>query len=357
MSMSTFLSASILSAGLLGSSAAFAEEPPVAAALAAPLDLRAAVRAVQPAHVLVTVSQRGVLGAPAKSRTSGILLNQQGFVLTMSDVLNHAEEIEVDLFEGEPQLAALIARNPAENVGLIKIAPLDQTGLTLPALEWERAPELGEPVFALGNPFNLGRSLAVGHVTGLDRHIMSGAAEIEGLIQVSIPVNAGDQGGPVADADGNVVAMLHSTYGVHPALGAATGSGISFALPIARVRPWVETLVDKYEAGEIAATTQEPSRPWLGLRALEIREAAFRDQLRLSQGGGVLVDDVFASSPAQRAGLQPHDILVTWDNQTIQGLQHLGTLLRSTTVSNKVVFGVIRGGERVTVTLIVGGHE
>lgn len=321
--------------------------------LPAPPDLRAAVARVKPAFLRLYVErgkqERGGAEAPEPGfiAISGTLMSGQGYVLTVGDALEGAEVIVAENQLGEIVLADFIACDEATNVGVVRVAGLEAQA---PDFAREGSVEAGLPVFLLGNPFALGITVTPGHVSGVGRTIESRGAEWSNLIQLALPANPGDQGGPIADAEGRVVGMLLTRLWHSPEEAEdVEPHGIAFALPI-------DEALRAAEAG-IRAHREEAERvavPWIGVRVQSIKNEALAAQLRLKPGEGVLVERVFKNSPAERAGLRPNDVLVTFGGRLIGGLDRFGQLIRDAGVGTAVTLEVIRGGERIELVAEIG---
>lgn len=308
------------------------------------------------------------LTEPAYTSVSGILFHRDGYILTVGHVLEGAEMISAENHRGEFELCTAIGYDTRSNVGVVRLnkpegasRESDGGGEDLETLQVEfellrgegEPPLMGQPVLALGNPFNLGVTLSTGHVTGLDRTIESLGEEWSGLLQVSLPVNPGDQGGPVAALDGRVLGMLLTRY--RPQTRNPEDpepQGISFALPLAAALDTAEELVEMHESRKSAGVV--PGTPWVGVRAMDITDATLREHLRLEPRQGVLIERVFRNSPAERAGLRQNDVIVQFDEQIQLGLRHFGQLIQKNGSGSSVQVIVIRGGERQMLELVIG---
>ncbi|MFG0316987.1 MAG: S1C family serine protease [Planctomycetota bacterium JB042] len=357
-----FLSAGlriVLFLGLLAPDAPAQPDPDRTTSADAPgADLRSAIAAVRPAYVRLQVEHRPT-GVDLQSRTgratltsiSGLLIDDRGHVLTMGDALIEADLVSAETEDGEITLCDVVGYDPETAVGVVRlVAPREAAFAVAPAAEVEP----GLPVFSLGNPFGLGTTVTAGHVTGVDRTIDVRGVEMGGLLQVSMAMNPGDQGGPIADAEGRILGVMLTRYLGQPEVTSTVEpQGISFALPIEAALGVARRMIEAYAA---AAEPPTGDRPWVGVRVRPIEDDVLKSQLRLAPEQGILVERVFRGSPAMNAGLRMHDVVVRFGAEPVRGLQHFGGLVRSLDVGEQIELVVVRGGEQRTLRLVVGAR-
>lgn len=320
-------------------------------------DLRDAVAAVRPGYVRLMVEHRpkgldlaARTGRATLTTISGVLMDDDGHVLTMGDALLEADLVSAETEGGEITLCDILGYDPQTSVGVVRLRVPRASTLTFatdPA-------EAGLPVFSLGNPFGLGTTVSVGHVTGTDRTIDVRGFEWSDLLQISMAMNPGDQGGPIADAEGRVVGVMLTRYlGQADVTSTVEPQGISFGLPIAKAMAVATSLI---EAGMQASEPATGDQPWVGIRVRAIEDDVLQSQLRLAPEQGILVERVFQGSPAMNAGLRNHDVVVQFGAEAVRGLQHFGALVRSLNVGEQVELVVVRGGEKQSLHLVVGAR-
>ncbi len=294
-----------------------------------------------------------MLGPPTVERVgiSGLIVDEAGHVLTVGDVLDGADLVSAENENGQLTACEIIGYDPQTNVGVLRTSALDGEP---PAFAEGLAIETGLPIVAVGNPFGLGTSIQFGHVTGTGRTIESLGYEWSDLLQISIDVNPGDQGGPIATLDGRVIGMLLIRYRApaeeSPGIEAR---GISFALPIDKARTIVRQLIVAHAQRQ---AEREGERPWLGVRLEEVESGPLRSQLRLAPDQGVLIQRIYGDSPADAAGLRVNDVVVEFNAQPVLGLKQFGFLVRGMNVGESVRVVVIREGERRALDLIIGAR-
>jgi S1-C subfamily serine protease len=184
----------------------------------------------------------------------------------------------------------------------------------------------GETVIAIGNPFGFGHTVTTGVVSALQRSIQTRQGVFTDLIQTDAAINPGNSGGPLINIAGELV-------GVNTAIQ-ANAEGIGFAIPVNKARRVVDELLS---SGRV--------RPvWLGVEGQDIdqRTGAW---LGLRGTGGMLVTRVYAGTPAQKAGIQPGDVILRMENDTVQDKDHYLQLLRNHTRGRQLGLQIFRQGE------------
>ncbi len=269
---------------------------------------------------------------PARGLGSGFIIDRRGHILTNHHITAGSREIEVALTDGRAFEGKVVGSDPANDLAVAKI-----DAQNLPVAEMGDSSELkvGQTVVAIGNPFGLvgGPSVTVGVVSALNRHILAERV-YENLIQTDASINPGNSGGPLLDLTGKVVGI--STANIPGA------QGIGFAIPINTAKAVLEDIV-KY--GRV-------TRPWLGVIGIDVsRELARR--YNLTADAGILVMRIIPESPAERAELQPGDVIVAIGDRQVDSMGDLQSEIKSRTAGDVVSLVVVRGPEegRVRVTL------
>ena len=248
---------------------------------------------LQPALVQITTTTGGQnpLAPQSGGSGSGIVIGSDGSILTNNHVIAGADRLEVRFADGSTASATVVGRDPGNDLALIR-ADLEGQALTVAPLGDSAAVRIGDPILALGNPFNLEGTLTQGIVSALDRTYSPGGntRPIRAMIQIDAAVNPGNSGGPLINCHAEVI-------GVNTLLENPTGDnvnvGVAFAVPINAAK---QSLPDM-RAGRTV------SHSWLGIAGQEITPA-LADDLGLSVEAGVYVTLVASGSPAQEAGLR-----------------------------------------------------
>ena len=242
-------------------------------------------------QIRTTTGGQNPLAPESGGSGSGIVIGSDGSILTNNHVIAGADSLEVRFADGSTASATVVGRDPGNDLALIR-ADFEGQGLTVAPLGDSAAVRVGDPILALGNPFNLEGTLTQGIVSALDRTYSPGGntRPIRAMIQIDAAVNPGNSGGPLINCHAEVI-------GVNTLLENPTGDnvnvGVAFAVPINAAK---QSLPDM-RAGRTV------SHSWLGIAGQEITPA-LADDLGLSVEAGVYVTLVAPGSPAQEAGLR-----------------------------------------------------
>lgn len=265
---------------------------------------------------------------------SGVILSEDGYIVTNNHVINEASKIEVTLNNKKTYTAKLVGTDPATDIAVIKIEEEN-----LPAIILGNSDDvmIGEWVLAVGNPFNLTSTVTAGIVSAKSRNIniLSGNASenvfpIESFIQTDAAVNPGNSGGALVNTEGELV-------GINTAIASNTGSysGYSFAVPV--------NLVKKVTADIMQYGTVQ--RAFLGVNIREM-DQALANELDIDQTNGVYVAGVVEGGAADDADIKTGDIIIGIEGDEINTSPEL--------MEN---IGQHRPGEKVNVRLIREGEE
>jgi serine protease Do len=267
---------------------------------------------------------------PRRGAGSGFIIDADGSILTNHHVVDGADRITVKLSDGRSFRARIVGSDPDTDVALIKID--GQSGLPVAPLGDSSQLRMGEWVCAIGNPLGYEHTVTVGVVSHLGRKIFD--ASLDNYIQTDAAINLGNSGGPLINARGEVI-------GINAAVS-SRASNIGFAVPIS---PAAAILPELRASGRV-------SRGYLGV-ALRGLDADLIRWLALRDGGGALIEDVTADSPAARAGLRPYDVVLTFDGTPIDGEGTLIETIAAYRPGSAVPMEIWRDGrrERVTVKL------
>ncbi|RJO71061.1 MAG: PDZ domain-containing protein [Myxococcales bacterium] len=264
---------------------------------------------------------------------SGFIINAEGHVLTNNHVVERADEIAVQMGDGEEYPAKVIGRDPATDVALLKI----EAGKPLPFLRLGDSDELkiGQMVVAMGNPLGLSHTVTMGIVSQKGRKDInpSGRKIIANFIQTDASINPGNSGGPLLNIYGEVV-------GINTAI--AQGQGIGFAIPVNMAK----TLLPQLLLGKV-------ERSWIGIRIQDVTKE-LADSLNLPSPHGALIAAVVDGSPADKAGLKPEDVILEFDGKEIKSGNDLTWLASTAGIDKAVVLTVWRDGARKTFPLVLG---
>ncbi|MDO8426338.1 MAG: DegQ family serine endoprotease [Deltaproteobacteria bacterium] len=267
-----------------------------------------------------------------QSLGSGFVINKEGYILTNFHVIENATEIIVTLSSDKKDYKAkVVGQDQKLDIALIKIKP--EVDLPVAPLGNSDDLQIGEWVLAIGNPFGLGGSVTSGIVSQKGRVI--GAGPYDNFIQTDASINPGNSGGPLFNMRGEVV-------GINTAI-IAGGQGIGFATPINMVK---DVLVQLKEKGRV-------TRGWIGVSIQELTPELAKS-FGLKEAKGVLVSSVNPGDPAEKAGIRPGDIIISFDGRPITDLSDLPRTVASTPPGKDVEVKVLRDGKEKTLFVNIG---
>jgi putative serine protease PepD len=272
-------------------------------------------------------AESAVVGIQAGNASgTGFVIDAQGHVVTNEHVVANAENVEISFAQGGTEQGRVIATDPSTDLAVIEV---DLSGHDVTPLQLDPSTdvEVGDSVYAIGNPFGLERSLTAGIVSAVDRAIEApNGFTINDAIQTDAPVNQGNSGGPLLDDAGNVI-------GVVSQIASQSGGnvGIGYAVPSDTVRDVVDALLAD---GQI-------ERGYLGVRLEET------DQ-------GIRLGDVIAGGPAADAGLQTGDIVLEAGGQPVETADDLQTAVAAKKPGEKLQLTIRRGTDERTVSVTLG---
>ena len=230
---------------------------------------------------------------PSKGAGSGTIIDRLGYILTNYHVIEDATAITVTLSNGHKYSARIIGTDPENDIAIIKIKPKEK--LKPLKLGDSSSLQVGQKVFAIGNPFGLNSTLTTGIISALGRPLTTESGRvIENVIQTDAPINPGNSGGPLIDTDGEMI-------GINTAIFTPSGGsvGIGFAIPINTAKELIPDLI-KY--GRVR-------RPWIGIVGIPLWDNLSK-ALQLPVSEGILVSEVVPKSPAYYAGIRGGSIPV-----------------------------------------------
>ena len=265
---------------------------------------------------------------------SGFIISEDGQIVTNHHVVAGAEKVTVKLADGRKFEAEVLGSDPMTDIALLKV----EADVDLPTVEFGRSDTLrvGDEVVAVGNPFGLGGTVTSGIVSALSRDIRSGP--FDDFIQTDAAINRGNSGGPLFNNEGDVV-------GVNTAIISTGGGsvGIGFAVPSDLVQTVIADLADD---GEL-------SRGWLGVQIRPMTEEV-ATVLGYDAPKGAVIEAVSDDSPAEEAGLEKGDIILSFAGKEITDLRDLTRAVATFTPEEVAKVVVLRRGEEVTLDVTIG---
>jgi serine protease Do len=272
---------------------------------------------------------------PEYSLGSGVVVNPEGYILTNDHVVSGASDVEVFTQDKKKFKAKVIGTDARTDVAVLKI---DANGLPALTLGDSSKLKVGDLVFAIGDPFGVGETATMGIVSATGRGLGGALEHYEDFIQTDAAINPGNSGGAMLDLHGDLV-------GINTAIitgGSGGNQGVGFAIPIDMARGVMDQIVGH---GKVV-------RGQLGV-AIQSVDADMAKAFGLKQGGGALVSDVTAGSPAAKAGIERGDIILALNGQAVQGPDDLSVHISEMAPGTTADLKIARNGQTrdVTVTL------
>jgi serine protease Do len=262
---------------------------------------------------------------------SGFIIDKSGYIVTNNHVVDGADDIKVVLKDKTEYNATVVGRDPVTDIALIKVET--EKGLPTVSLGDSDNLRVGEWVAAIGSPFGLDYTVTAGIVSAKGRVI--GAGPYDDFIQTDASINPGNSGGPLINMQGEVV-------GINTMI-VAGGQGIGFAIPIDLANGIVSQL----------KTSGEVTRGWLGVTIQDVKED-LAEYYGIDGQAGVLVAGVVPGDPADRAGIQPKDIITEVNGKAVASSRDLTNLAASLAVGDTAKVKIIRNGKPRVVKVEVG---
>jgi serine protease Do len=270
---------------------------------------------------------------------SGFIIDPAGYVVTNNHVIADADEITVILHDDTNLKAEVIGRDTKTDIALLKV----KTDKPLTAATWgdSDASRVGDWVLAIGNPFGLGGSVTAGILSARQRDINSGP--YDDFLQTDASINRGNSGGPMFNMDGQVIGINTAIYS--PSGGSI---GIGFAIPSALAKAVVAELQNESD--------HNVHRGWLGVRIQAVTDE-IAESLGLDKARGALIASVSDNGPAQAAGIQAGDVVLSFDGREVSDMRRLPRLVAETPVGKSVPVTLWRKHSQSSVEVKVGRLE
>ncbi|WP_370169486.1 Do family serine endopeptidase [Sphingobium abikonense] len=329
-----------------------------AAPAGAPASLADMVEKLQPAVVNISTKQRVQVQNPfagtpfgqlfgqgqpqtrqAQSLGSGFIISADGYIVTNNHVVSagaegaSVEQITVTMTNREEYTAKLVGRDAATDIAVLKIEPKK----ALPFVKFGDSSKarVGDWVVAIGNPFALSGTVTAGIISALHRGT---GGTYDKFIQTDASINQGNSGGPMFDMRGNVI-------GINSQILSPSGGnvGIGFAIPSEQAEPIVKTLMKG----------QTVKRGYLGVQISPLGED-LAESLGLAKNSGEFIQGVEPGKGADKAGIKAGDVIVSVNGQEVNPDQNLSSIVANQPIGAKVPIVLIRNGQRMTVTAVVG---
>lgn len=297
-------------------------------------------------HIIKKKMPAKNMAAPAPGRTSigsGIIVDSSGYIITNYHIINTANDIIVTTANGNKYRAEVKYTDVPGDLAILKIN--SPTRLPAAVLGDSDIIQEGDIVLAVGNPFGLNQTVTSGIISDSNRTVLINGRQFNGLIQTDAAINRGSSGGPLVNIKGEVI-------GINTAIYSMTGdfTGVGFAIPINRAKetfvsvPAISALAANLidmSVGEIITIAMQPNIPdaWFGAEVSSI-DTIMADQFGLNDNSGVMVNRVFAESPAEISGLMRGDVILKINGRktaNVKKFQKITSLLKAGETINLTV--------------------
>ena len=301
------------------------------------------IDSVMPSVVSITTTQYAQRAGTevASGYGSGFVYSADGLIATNNHVVEGAGRIYVTLNGDEQQYEAeVVATDSYSDLAILKI---DKTGLTPVKFGSSSSLRLGDTVFVIGSPYNglFANSVSSGIVSGLNREMVLNSAT-QTFIQTDAAVNPGNSGGPMFNANGELVGIITRKSMLSTVTGETTSiEGIGFAIPSDVASPVLEQL----------AQGQQVPRSGIGIMGSSLTE---QGKQAYNVENGIYVASVSKGGPAEKAGLEVGDIITKLDGQAIGSMDEMIQLMESKNIGDSITLTYVRNGQENTATVTIG---
>lgn len=267
---------------------------------------------------------------------SGVIVSEEGYILTNSHVVDAADEIEIALADTRRTKARVVGSDPETDIAVLKI--------DLPKLpsilfgQSDRA-HVGDIVLAIGNPFGVGQTVTLGIISAVGRSHL-GINTFENFIQTDAAINPGNSGGALVDTSGQLIGINTAIYSRAPG-GASLGIG--FAIPASTAKQVLEQIM---QSGQV-------TRGWIGVGVQDMtRELS--ESFKLPEIRGALITEVFHGTPADKAGIKLGDILIAVEGSPITDSSSMLNLVAALNPGKPATFKIVRSQRETDVKVMIG---
>ena len=265
---------------------------------------------------------------------SAVLMSPEGYLLTNNQVVAGADQIVVALKDGSETHARVIGSDPETDLAVLKIDLKNLPAITIGRSDTLR---IGDIALAIGNPFGVGQTTTMGIISATGRNQL-GLNNYEDFIQTDAAINPGNSGGALVDANGNLT-------GINTAIFSKSGGsqGIGFAIPINLAMEVMKSII---EHGQVI-------RGWLGIEVQPLTQE-LAESFGLSGRPGIVVAGIFRGGPAQKAGLELGDVILSIDGEPASDGRRSMNQVARIKPSDKITIQVMRNGKELKLTAEVG---
>jgi len=267
-----------------------------------------------------------------KGAGSGVVFDENGYIVTNYHVIKDADQLEVTLQDGKKVPGKVIGFDQRSDLAVVKI---NEKNLKAAAFGNSDSLRVGELAVAIGNPLGeeLASTVTAGVISALNRSVDVDEQRFQ-LIQTDAAINPGNSGGALVNSRGEVIG-INSVK-----IADITIEGLNFAIPINVVKPITESII-KY--GKVI-------RPWVGILGGDVNQYV-ADQYNLAVDSGVYVSEIPPGGPADKAGMKPGDVIISFNKTQVKNFGDLRSFVDKQKIGEKVQVGIMRGKEQKVLTL------
>jgi serine protease DegQ len=265
---------------------------------------------------------------------SGVVVSQDGFILTNHHVIEGAQEINVAFTDGHSLAAKLVGADPESDLAVLRVDVDHLTSITFGNSEQL---QIGDIVLAIGNPFGVGQTVTMGIVSALGRSKL-GINTFESFIQTDAAINPGNSGGALVDVAGNLV-------GINSAIYSKSGGsqGIGFTIPVSIAKHVMEDIIK----------TGSVTRGWIGVEVQDVT-ADLAESFRLKDTGGALIAGVMRGGPAEKAGMRPGDVMLEIEGKHVTDASGMLNIVADLKPGTTAHVKVLRSDAATDLAIVIG---
>ncbi|RRQ22621.1 Do family serine endopeptidase [Thiohalobacter thiocyanaticus] len=265
---------------------------------------------------------------------SGVIISPQGYILTNNHVVGNADEIQVMLADGRSHAAKVVGSDPETDLSVLRI---EADALPVIVLGDAESLRVGDVVLAIGNPYGVGQTVTQGIVSATGRTQL-GISTFENFIQTDAAINPGNSGGALINAHGELI-------GINTAIFSRSGGsqGIGFAIPESLARDVMKQII---ENGQVV-------RGWLGIEAQDLTPQ-LAESFGLDSTDGVLIAGVLRGGPADRAGLEPGDVLTGLNGKPVSSSRQAMNAIAASRPGSQLRIEAVRRGQPLELAAEIG---
>lgn len=283
----------------------------------------------------------GRLPDGGRGQGSGVIIRDDGYVLTNAHVVRDAQKINVRLKDGRDYEAEVRGIDDLSEVAVIKLKGGGIKDLPVAKFADSDKVRVGQFAIAIGTPFALDYSVTVGHVSAKGRanvvpNYMNGDTMDQDFIQTDANINPGNSGGPLVNLDGEVMGINTMIRGI--------GTGIGFAIPSNMARMISTKLIE----------TGSYQRAWLGIGVSELHDFPDREMLAPGHESGLVIVRIPAGGPASKSDLKPSDVIIAVNGKAVKTTRELRAAVRSYPLGTTLKLDIVRGGRDLKMEVATG---